>query len=241
MNFILGSACGLALAGALASAASASTVTLERVGLQNSALVSPTIDDSLVEPQGPFPAGSLIMRDTATRNEFLAWCVEIARLIASTADYQVSLEPPEGGLDSGPGPNPSDTVVITPEKELNLSRLFTGYLDQTNTDVGAAAFQLAIWEIVEETSDNLSLTAATGERFASTAIDSAVITTANGFLAGLGDFSANYRITYFQNANSQDLITATPIPLPASVLLLGAGVGALAYAGRRRRSKAINA
>lgn len=137
--------------------------------------------------------------------------------------------------------NTQRTVLdFAPERETLISRLFTGYFDETSSDIGAAAFQLAIWEIVEETSFDIASLSVSAGRFRAASTVAGVIDTANNFLMGLSGFDANYRIDYFGSADSQDLISASPVPLPASILFLGAGAGALALFRRRRSAKSTN-
>lgn len=222
MNIISASAFSVALAGLAAGSASASTVTLNFLDPGTGTDVTAQIDGDQVEDSGngEFFAGTLLMGGyPSAEDQFLAWCLEVSRVIMPSASYTVSY-----GL-------PSD-------KEQDVSRLFTGYIGQTSNEIGAAAFQLALWEIIEEPEDTFDLS--NGLFTAQSSTDD-VIDTATDFLDGFGAFDPNYRITFFQSGESQDLITATPIPLPASVLFLGAGLGALSLAGRRRKMKAANA
>jgi hypothetical protein len=224
MKYVLSAALGLALSGLVATSSSASTVTLEYLGIADGARVSAQIDGVEVEPRGPFLAGSFDIRDHFTADTFLAWCVEVTQLIADKATYTVT------------------NSFLDPQRDTFLSQLFTGFLGQTGTDVGAAAFQLAIWEIVEETATSnpgdLSLTTGIFTAASSTA---EVISTANSWLAALGQYDPSYRITYFVSPTSQDIITVAPVPLPAGILLLGAGVGALVLVRRRAQSKTATA
>jgi len=212
---------GLALAGMAAAPATASTVELELLSMPNSSLVSAQVGGVEVEPRGAFGAGSFEMQETSTLESFLAWCLEVTQV-----------------LNPDPTEYSTASSLLTPEKETLVSKLFTGFLGRTGNDIGAAAFQLALWEIVEETGDALNLRV--GE-FTAQAGNDRVIRRANRFLRRLDDYDANYRISYFQNADSQDIITAAPIPLPASVLLLGAGIGGLAFVSRRRKAKSAQA
>ena len=216
MNFS-GPICGVVLAGLMALPSQASTVTLNALGTFGE-LVDAEVDGFVVEPRGSFLSGALEFEvDGAGLGSFTAWCIEILELIADQATYD------------------TDVSILTSDRETMISRLFTGFHDEAATNVGAAALQLAIWEIVEETELADIGNLATG-RFVADSAKQNVITTATRFLGSLDQFGANYSINYFSSGDSQNIITVAPVPLPASAVLLVAGVGGLAMAGRRRQS-----
>lgn len=226
-------ALGAGLLGLAAGPSSASTLTLRFDGVSAGAYVSPTINTVAVEDRGPFMAGGLNMQSLDAESNvignFVAWCMEVTTVLASQAQYVQSETFDAGG----------NVTRMSAERETLISRLFTGYIGQTTTAIGAAAFQLAIWEIIEEDLDfDLLAFDLRGGRFAASATDE-VLTLSNDWLAGLSGFGANYRINYLLSGESQDLITVSPIPLPASFLFLGAGVGALAFVRRRRKVRDV--
>ncbi len=225
MKALFGAACGLTLACLAAMPSDASTVTLDVLGMPNSANASAQLDGVEVEPRGmhQFATGSFLMQNTTTFEQFVAWCIEVAE-----------------SIDFDPTTYETNGARLAPERETLISRLFTGYLGDTTTNTGAAAFQLAIWEIVEETSFDIAGLNVSEGYFRAGSSD-IVIETANNFLMGLNNFDANYRVNYFRSANSQDVISASPVPLPASILFLGAGLGALVLSRRGRTAKSVNA
>jgi hypothetical protein len=218
-------AAGMAMAG-LAASASASTVNLDYLG--SSTKLNGNVVESDSGSLNNVTLGSLDMQFSGTQNGFIAWCFQFARQIALSATYTV-----EAGFPS----------FLSSQQADDLSRLFTGYGNETLTNRGAASFQLAIWEIVEETKETspgvIEYNISTGNFQAEATSGPRAAEDANTWLASLGQFSPDARITYLTSSDSQDILTIAPIPLPASVLLLGAGLGALVLVRRRGKASAV--
>ena len=145
---------------------------------------------------------------SSANESFNAWCIDLAENLILPFTYDVVTSP---FLDST-----SD----------NLSKLFTGYIDEIDRGVEAAAFQVSIWELISDTS--IDLDAGEFQLLSNQAVEDM----ANGYLAGLSVFDADYDMQYFTKAGTQDLVTGTlsPVPLPATGLLLLVGLGGLALA-----------
>ena len=198
---------------ALPTIGSASTISLEKTYSSifgSPALYSNVKVDGDNMNQQHVAAGGFHVTTSASES-FIAWCMELTQNLSLPGTYE----------ESGP-----QFVADTAD---SLSRLFTGYVEDIDTGVEAAAFQVAIWEIISDETYDLTQ----GEFFVVN--NQAVQDEANSYLAGLSAFDAGYDLRYFTSAGSQDLLTAapSPVPLPATGLMLLAGLGMLGYRARK--------
>lgn len=200
--------------GATGTAATASTLTYNGLNISPAA----KIDISATAEGKSFDnlsAGAFNMSDGT--NSFLGWCIDLLQTI-KTAPY-----------------TPGQPGQVSASEADDLNRLFTIGRATAQTDaITAAAFQVAIWEIVYETDGSYQL--GTGNFQASD--NAAVVSAAQGLLNNLGTAPGTYALSFFTSATSQDLVTGVPapIPLPASGLLLLAGLGAMGVARRRQKA-----
>jgi hypothetical protein len=165
-------------------------------------------------------AGGFSMTNNTAGGSFVAWCADIFHNMATTTSYT---------LTSGASFYSSD-----PGKATALSELATHSLGLVTNATNSAAFQLAVWEIVNETSGsgyNLS-----GGNFTVTS-DAAVMTAASGMLGNLSGPITMTANVWAPNVSgsSQDLVVFAPVPEPETYAMMLAGLGLMGFVARRRK------
>ncbi len=207
------------LAGGVAPAASATvTVTYQGSGPFGSPNLSRYLEISSSGYSGGVFAGPFRLTGTGGLGNFVAFCVDLAKFLTSGTTYTTAASSGYGAL-----------------VDSNIDKLFSTAYAGISTRIQGAAFQLALWEIISDSSSGFDLA---GGSFSvvNAPYSAAVIGQANSYLAALaGASGGGYRLTYLNSPRGQNLVTVSPVPLPAAAGLLGAGLLALVGVRRFRR------
>lgn len=171
--------------------------------------------------------GGFVMTNTTpgSVDSFVSWCVDIFQYIPGSTPGEYSLD--AGGL------------TLNSASRNDLGRLATMFLSTATTPGAgsgnnAAAFQLAIWEILYER-NTPSYNLASGSFFSNAAL-SAPHTIAQGWLNQVNNpsNSANtYSLNVYTSQGFQDQITFQNVPEPTTLGLLGIGLIGIGWARRR--------
>ena len=171
----------------------------------------------------------------ATRNEtFQSWCVDIF--------HNFNFGNPGSTINN----KVSAASLFTQSKADDLGRLYTRHhsvIDGHNSTANnSAAFQLAVWEIVNETGNTYSLSAGafkasgTGSGTAGTWLmdlntnHDASEYNASVWVVQNNTFAANGKPTW----GAQDVLVFAPVPEPETYAMMLAGLGLLGFSARRK-------
>jgi hypothetical protein len=164
------------------------------------------------------------------------FCIEM-QYSGGSAPYNI-VDLKDAPVDQGP----LVSGVVGPmgaTKAAYIQELWYNHIGDTNTDIGAAAFQTAVWEIVYENAQSWNVN--TWDPAAATVNSSFKIDNtdvgnlANQWLNGLNmdGTGPKANVIAFSNANEQDFIGAAPVPAPAALLLGLMGLSGLGVLMRR--------
>lgn len=181
--------------------------------------------------------------DPSRANAFQSWCVDIFHGFSFIVDALDVLKPANIALAGSSATSPT---AFSQQAATDLGRLYTNHhaaIDLTSSSgTNEAAFQLAIWEIVNERSGSYSLGGGDFRASGTTATN----TLATTWLNELGTASAsqyNASIWTVQSTlttghgYAQDVAVFSKIPAvpePETYAMFAAGLGLLGFAARRR-------
>lgn len=225
---------------AVASVAAADTVDMRFTGSAKGRVVRIThpggaanvfsgqLVHSVINPVGP--------QATAIAGEQVTFCTDITQYI--TRDYQQFTLTDAANV---PGASP---MGIDRAEALHDLYNYAGWDIMSNiaTNDAAAAFQLAVWEIVNDynpisglSSINLTSGLFRASKTDGNALGSGIMYQFNTFIAAIGsEGGSSIGLIGLANPGSQDQLVAVTIPAPGPAAL--AGLGALCLSARRRRT-----
>ena len=171
-------------------------------------------------------AGGLLMDNLTTpaADSFAAWCVDIFHYLDTAAPW------PSYTLVDG------NTFYSGSPKVAQLERLATQHLSSLSTVQKSGAFQLAVWEIVNETGGTYSLSDGS---FRVANASGTAISTANSWLSTVNEGEITLKLNVWQQVvpgSTQDIaVFTTPVPESEVYAMLLAGLGLMGFVARRRK------
>jgi hypothetical protein len=209
------------------------------IGRYNSRLSNPLGSDA----EDLYVALGGDLADTSVPVDLEAWCIDVYQR-ESTAPRIYDLDAPQNAPLVGSAGHPMGS-----DKAADLNRLFVNVFasevlsDPTNRVV-AAAFQAAIWEIVNESEQN-AYDVDTGAHRLTGSYSYAWRNKANLWLGELGDDDVDGGLHVLTNQSHQDFAFYVPpsqvppqaVPEPVTMLAAGSAlIGLGGYIRRRRRA-----
>jgi hypothetical protein len=187
---------------------------------------------SSVTNEGPFGAGGFNTLDSTNHTSFESWCVDVFH------DFYFNSSTSQGNATLI-----SASAMFGAAKAADLGRLATEAFPlvsgHNSSNVNSTAFQLAVWEIVNENTGHYDLYSGNfraGAGGGATAV-------AQGWLNNL-PATSTYEANIWAMGNNgaggwgpQDVAVFAPVPEPETYAMLMAGLGLLGAVARRRKAK----
>jgi hypothetical protein len=198
-------------------------LSLKVTGINSNAVSVPL---SRLDLLGGVEAGQLTVADAAGQS-FAAYCVELSQVTSSKLQsYSV-------GSFSG-------TQASQLQGLFSATSLYSGAA-AIDTSLEYAAFQVAVWEITQESSAKRSVSLFNGGLYVAGTGSSAlsVATKANGYLLDALAYKgpALFSLDKLSNSRYQDLVRATAVPELSRPAMMALGLGLMALVLRRRQAR----
>ena len=180
-------------------------------------------------------------------DSFLSWCVDIFHFfsfsVESTAVYQDAYSFFDTTLSNADASRiASDLGKLATNHLADASAQAPGITATQNEN--AVAFQLAVWEIVNENTGTYGLTSGNflvNSAAPSDGVSPDIMGKANSWLSELAGTTSQYNAFVWGVSNGaggigmQDVLVFAPVPEPEIYAMLGLGLGLLGWVGRRRK------
>jgi PEP-CTERM motif len=212
---------GIAAAVAFAMAGAAQAEQIKQSGLGNG-----MASGGLLLPVQTSPSNywtglqSITINDGASTNSFMAFCLDPFQWSSTSYSTYTKTDL---------------TSVFGAAKTANISALYNaGYAAALGGNLGAAALQLALWEVAN---DNQNLNSALVQTVTGT--NASLKTATQSLLDNMGSFagSPQYTFTLYTSTTNQDFLVAAPVPEPEIYAMMAAGLGLMGVMSRRRKQK----
>lgn len=165
-------------------------------------------------------AGEFSFTNVMTNEELFTFCIDVHKFIqwGPTTYTRSSL---------------ADDALFNPLQKTRIDQLFTSAFGLVGSDRNkAAAFQLALWELVYDTPLSGPITFSSGT-FQAT---SSAVGDAAALLDGLGSATGGWALTTWRSGTGQDQISVTELSEPGTVPMLFAALGVLGFMVRRKKN-----
>jgi hypothetical protein len=160
----------------------------------------------------------------ASKQSFLAFCIDPFQW-ASRFSSSYTMSSSTTNIDEKFGT----------ERANNIRALFNeGYNNALSSKSGAAAMQLALWEVAND-----DMVLSTGGVRTSAATNRELVSGAQSLLTNLGSYRGPslYSYTLYTSSSKQDFLVAAPVPEPETYAMMLAGLGLLGMVARCRKQK----
>jgi len=240
-----------AVAATFGLAQTAMADTIRHDGLAFGSAGAFTLNDSTPTALGPLTGSAGAMNNTnlsgptyPAGTSFMAWCLDAFTPLLNTTDYTLQSG---GSFYSG-----ASAYIATDLTRLasyvfdNTTPAFSnaGFAGGANATIQSSAFQLAVWEIVNDSGGTGSYNITSGD-FNVSSGDAGTLALSNNWLSVVN--SGSYAISqdlgvWVQNCSggncTQDLgVFTSMIPEPETYAMLLAGLGLMGFVARRRKQK----
>ena len=228
MKFIPFIAASLLAGAILAGSAQAAPpqVNVREVSAANGLTINLQAPVNIAAP-GNYFSGSQTIAVGTNANTFLAYCVDPFQYASTSFTLYNDNVPDLTGFFGATRAAEIGTLY-------NYAYAGTVGPSTATTNLNAAAFQLALWEIAND-DGNL----ATGLVHTTGTTTPAVVTAAQSLLTYVGSNTsgpAQYTFKLYTSADRQDYLVAIPVPEPETYAMLLAGLGLLGVIARRRKA-----